>query len=113
MKTCPALLTDRQKTCPAPAGSEPRKTCEVGAVSGASRDRLPHLPHARLSAKPLVRSHFEQRRRRLQRTNTGEPGPALWVDTRSWGRVALINDALAESQVRDAVHHNSIKPDGA
>jgi len=30
----------------------------------------------------------ELRRRRFQRTNTGEPGPAFWVDSRSWGRGA-------------------------
>jgi len=24
----------------------------------------------------------------FQRTNTEAPGPDLWVDTRSWGRVA-------------------------
>jgi hypothetical protein len=37
---------------------------------------------------PAVRTLLPSRRRRLQRTNPGGPGPALWVDTHSWGRVA-------------------------
>jgi hypothetical protein len=38
----------------------------------------------------LLRRFFDSRsqRRRLQRTNRGEPGPELWVSSRSWGRVA-------------------------
>jgi hypothetical protein len=59
------------------------------AVQGlrlSDRARAPVLttvPFAR--AFPLVTAW---RRRRLQRTNRGEPGPELWVSTRSWGRVA-------------------------
>src|SRR5438128_2738485 len=38
--------------------------------------------------RDLSALQFPSRRRRFQRTNTGEPVPKLWVDSRSWGRVA-------------------------
>ena len=42
---------------------EHRKTCVVDAISGAPSRPFPRPPLTRLGARPLVRGHFQQRRR--------------------------------------------------
>jgi len=35
---------------------------------------------------PTVRTRIGPRRRTTKHTNTGAPGPSLWVSSRAWGR---------------------------
>jgi hypothetical protein len=58
-------------------------------LSNATRtDPLPRSPHPRYAAKPLVRGHFQQRRRREHNKNHNAAGQDVWVSASDWGRVA-------------------------